>query len=545
MSARSWFLRRFFGRLRSPARPRPMRREGVSNAAMIGRMESLEQRALLAAAVTNVVQVNVSQNSVALFDLFSQNAPAGDVVDINYTGSQMTLTAKDGTQLNVNGSTKTTYTINTTAPLRLTVALNAPSNAVTVTGDGLASLAALDVRFGNARSDNSLTLNKVLVDSVSIAGRRSNTSVAIQDSTINGPFRAMLGRRSTGSLTIDQTTISGPVRADAQEITVNQSTFDGRVAASQGGNAGTFTTTASTYNQAVGIVQGPNGVVNVAASPDGPNTFRGPQVLKGRPNNPGTLNVATDGAVNDVTPQLIHVQMQDVTPPTAPTVVSTTTGAAPAAVTGAWDSAHAQSLKVTVGSKTFVLGTDSQLTSPSAGKWSLSLSGVSLPLGATTVTARNTDALGNSTQGTGTITLTTDPAQLASIQTFLKANQLTATQTASGLNYVIVTNGSGAVPTSGKSLTVNYSGFLLNADGTLGTEFDSNVDPKFRHVQPFTFTLGRGQVIAGWDEAFALLPVGTVAKLLIPSALAYGASGTTNIPPNSILEFDVTLVSAK
>jgi FKBP-type peptidyl-prolyl cis-trans isomerase len=92
---------------------------------------------------------------------------------------------------------------------------------------------------------------------------------------------------------------------------------------------------------------------------------------------------------------------------------------------------------------------------------------------------------------------------------------------------------------------VNYSGFLLNTNGTLGTEFDSNTNSQFGHVTPFSFTLGDGQVIPGWDEAFALLPVGTVAQLIIPPSLGYGSTGSgSSIPPNSILVFDVTLVSA-
>ena len=92
---------------------------------------------------------------------------------------------------------------------------------------------------------------------------------------------------------------------------------------------------------------------------------------------------------------------------------------------------------------------------------------------------------------------------------------------------------------------MNYSGFLLNTNATLGTEFDSNTNPKFGHVTPFSFTLGAGQVIAGWDEAFALLPVGTVAQLIIPPSLGYGVDGSPpSIPSNSILVFDVTLVSA-
>ena len=142
---------------------------------------------------------------------------------------------------------------------------------------------------------------------------------------------------------------------------------------------------------------------------------------------------------------------------------------------------------------------------------------------------------GGSSQGTGTITVI-DPAELTSIHTFLTANSLTATQTSTGLNYVITTLGTGAIHKAGDSLTVKYVGKILNADGTLGTQFDAN-------STGFQFTLG-GNVIAGWNEAFALLPVGTVAKLLIPAALAYGASSpSSSIPANSILEFDVTLVS--
>jgi FKBP-type peptidyl-prolyl cis-trans isomerase len=113
------------------------------------------------------------------------------------------------------------------------------------------------------------------------------------------------------------------------------------------------------------------------------------------------------------------------------------------------------------------------------------------------------------------------------------------------LNIVTTTQGNGTVPHNGQTVTVNYSGFLLNSNATIGTEFDSNTDPKFGHVTPFSFLLGAGQVIKGWDEAFALLKVGTVAQLVIPPTLAYGAAGKPpSIPPNSILIFNVTLVSA-
>jgi peptidylprolyl isomerase len=170
----------------------------------------------------------------------------------------------------------------------------------------------------------------------------------------------------------------------------------------------------------------------------------------------------------------------------------------------------------------------------------LDLGGATLTSPVTSVTVTSTDHLGNTTTGTGTIT---DGAGI--IANYLAANNLTATTTADGLNYVIMTKGTGAIPTAGETVTVNYSGFLLNSNGTIGTEFDSNTDPTFGHVTPFSFTLGAGQVIAGWDEAFALLPVGTVAQLIIPPSLAYGSAGSgTSIPPNSILVFNVTLVSA-
>ena len=106
---------------------------------------------------------------------------------------------------------------------------------------------------------------------------------------------------------------------------------------------------------------------------------------------------------------------------------------------------------------------------------------------------------------------------------------------------MITTPATGAIPTSGQTVTANYTGYVLNADGTPGAQFDSNTT-----AAGYSFKLGVGQVIKGWDEAFALLPVGTVAKLLIPSPSAYGVTGSgLKIPPNTTLIFDVTAVSAK
>ncbi len=133
------------------------------------------------------------------------------------------------------------------------------------------------------------------------------------------------------------------------------------------------------------------------------------------------------------------------------------------------------------------------------------------------------------------------------IQKYLTANNIKATKTASGLYYIITQEGTGALPQVGQQVTMNYSGFLLD-----GTGFDSNVNPKFKHVEPFTFALGQHNVIEGWDEGIALMKIGTKGKLIIPSSLAYGErampgneNNAKGIPANSPLVFDVEVVSAK
>ena len=235
---------------------------------------------------------------------------------------------------------------------------------------------------------------------------------------------------------------------------------------------------------------------------------------------------------------------------TAPTVINQAAPTTTPIITGTYPTftKNAPVLTVTVNGMTYTLGTSPQLTSPSTGIWSLNLGAVSgvsaapLPTSTSsfTVTATMTSASGNQLAGTGTIM-----NEQAIIQTYLTANNLTSVKTASGLDYVITTKGTGAIPTKGQTVTANYSGYLLNSNGTLGIEFDSNVDAPFGHVSPFSFTLGIGQVIAGWDQGFALLPVGTVATLLIPSYLGYGTIGAgSSIPINSILVFKVKVVSA-
>ena len=97
--------------------------------------------------------------------------------------------------------------------------------------------------------------------------------------------------------------------------------------------------------------------------------------------------------------------------------------------------------------------------------------------------------------------------------------------------------GIGAVAEAGKSVTVHYTGWLTN-----GTKFDSSKD----HGQPFTFHLGGGEVIKGWDQGVAGMKVGGVRKLTIPPNLGYGARGAGGvIPPNATLVFEVELLGVQ
>ncbi|MBI4723426.1 MAG: FKBP-type peptidyl-prolyl cis-trans isomerase [Candidatus Stahlbacteria bacterium] len=107
--------------------------------------------------------------------------------------------------------------------------------------------------------------------------------------------------------------------------------------------------------------------------------------------------------------------------------------------------------------------------------------------------------------------------------------------TASGLKYVDLVTGTGAEAKPGMSVSVHYTGWLTN-----GTKFDSSKD----RGTPFTFGLGAGQVIKGWDEGVAGMKVGGKRKLTIPSELGYGTRGAgADIPPNSVLIFEVELLS--
>src|SRR5712671_2975660 len=95
--------------------------------------------------------------------------------------------------------------------------------------------------------------------------------------------------------------------------------------------------------------------------------------------------------------------------------------------------------------------------------------------------------------------------------------------------------GNGASPKAGETVTVHYTGWLTN-----GTKFDSSVDRN----EPFSFVLGAGQVIQGWDQGVATMRVGDKARLTIPPELANGEAGYPGaIPPNATLIFEVELLS--
>lgn len=97
------------------------------------------------------------------------------------------------------------------------------------------------------------------------------------------------------------------------------------------------------------------------------------------------------------------------------------------------------------------------------------------------------------------------------------------------------------VAKSGDTIAMGYTGRLED-----GTVFDSNVDPKFQHVEPFVFVLGAGQVIPGWDKGIVGMKVGEKKTLTIAPVDAYGATGVPGvIPPNSTLIFDVELLAIK
>lgn len=109
--------------------------------------------------------------------------------------------------------------------------------------------------------------------------------------------------------------------------------------------------------------------------------------------------------------------------------------------------------------------------------------------------------------------------------------------TSSGLQYIDQVVGTGEIAKAGQTVSVHYTGWLTN-----GKKFDSSVD----RGQPFSFHLGVGQVIKGWDEGVQGMKIGGKRKLTIPSNLGYGARGAGGlIPPHATLVFDVELLGVQ
>ena len=124
---------------------------------------------------------------------------------------------------------------------------------------------------------------------------------------------------------------------------------------------------------------------------------------------------------------------------------------------------------------------------------------------------------------------------------FVRLHAMSKTVSASGLSHEDTLVGTGASPSKGQTCVMHYTGWLWE-NGQKGAKFDSSLD----RGRPFTFVIGHGQVIKGWDEGVASMQVGGKRTLVIPPELGYGARGAGGvIPPNATLLFEVELLEVR
>ena len=136
-----------------------------------------------------------------------------------------------------------------------------------------------------------------------------------------------------------------------------------------------------------------------------------------------------------------------------------------------------------------------------------------------------------------TTTKTTTNKKTTTIKKMTETTKQQAVTTASGLTYIITKHGDGAPVKAGDNVIVNYTGLLTN-----GAKFDSSLDRN----DTFSFPVGAGMVIKGWDEGLQKLRVGDHATLIIPPSIGYGASGAGGvIPPNATLIFIIEVIGVK
>ncbi len=118
------------------------------------------------------------------------------------------------------------------------------------------------------------------------------------------------------------------------------------------------------------------------------------------------------------------------------------------------------------------------------------------------------------------------------IEDYLEAEDLTAQKTSTGLHYIITEEGSGANPTATSTVEVNYKGYLLN-----GSIFDQSTIPTEIDLS--------GNIISGFKEGMTYVKEGGKITLILPAKLAYGPFGSSRIPPNSVIAFDIELIEIK